>query len=59
MRRSPREPDDMPRPAAIPQIDAPSSYVARIREHLERDEVQAARKPMMVWPESKKATGNE
>ena len=34
----------MPRPAAIPQIDAPSSYVARIREHLERDEIQAARR---------------
>jgi hypothetical protein len=44
MTSSSKEPDDMPRSAALPQIDAPSSYVARIREHLEKDEVQAARR---------------
>ena len=34
----------MPRAALIPQSDALSSYVDRIREHVERDEVGAARR---------------
>lgn len=35
---------EMSRAARIPQIDAPSSFVDRIREHVERDEVGAARR---------------
>lgn len=34
----------MPAPARIAQTEAPVSYVARIREHVERDEVGAARR---------------
>ncbi len=34
----------MPRAARIPQTDAIPSYVDRIREHVERDEVGAARR---------------
>lgn len=34
----------MPRAARVPQNDVPGSYVARIREHVEREEVGAARR---------------
>jgi hypothetical protein len=34
----------MPRAARAPQTDISSSYVDRIREHVERDEVAAARR---------------
>jgi hypothetical protein len=44
MSRKSREPDEMPTPARIAQTEAPVSYVARIREHVERDEVGAARR---------------
>jgi hypothetical protein len=33
----------MPKPARIPQSEAPTSYGARIREHVEQDEVEIAR----------------
>jgi hypothetical protein len=44
MSRKSREPHEMPRAARIAQTEAPVSYVARIREHVERDEVGAARR---------------
>jgi hypothetical protein len=34
----------MPTPARIAQTEAPVSYVARIREHVQREEVGAARR---------------
>jgi hypothetical protein len=44
MSRKSREPDEMPSSARIAQTEAPVSYVARIREHVEREEVSAARR---------------
>lgn len=44
MSRKSTEPDEMPAPARIAQTEAPISYVARIREHVQREEVGAARR---------------